>query len=222
MKVFFNRLFSPAFLVGIVGITFGIVIFKTGGLGHPGGDAHFSLGQTQQDAIRNGQRRRYTILSLGSSSIYEVLVSGVSSSDWSLTTRLDAKLELPGGKEVEKALHPGDPDLYCMVQPDATGPATLVINLIGASAPVHYQVLVQRLPVTPGDFTAFGRFPDSTWREARPMRLGHAVFASSDEIEYLDNTQEGKNGLDWYTFTFPGPKPKLAMLTLTSSIGMCR
>ncbi len=214
MKNLFTRLFSSAFFVGIVGITLGMVICKSGGLSRPGGDTQYNLGQKQQDEVRNGETHRYNIFSLRRSSIYELLVSGVSPGRWSLTTRLDAKLELPGGKEVEKVLHPGDPDFYCMVQPEVSGPATLAVKLTGAGAPAQYQVLVQRLPVNPGDLTAFGGFPDSTQGDARPMRLGHTVFASTDQIEYLDNTQEGKNGLDWYTFTFHGPRPKLVMFDI--------
>jgi HEAT repeat protein len=211
MKKHFKMLLFSGVITGIV---IGIVICKTGAFGHPPGDAPCKLGQMLQDEIANAGAHEYTISPLDSSSIYEVLISGVSSSEWSLTARLDAKLELPGGKQIEKVLHPGDPDFYGMVQPEATGPATLVVRVSGTDAPVRYQVLVQRLPVSPADFTSFGRFPNSTWRGARPMRLGHTVFASTDEIEYLDNTQESKNGLDWYTFTFRGPKPKLAMFDI--------
>lgn len=201
-------------IVAVVGIVLGVIICKTGGLGNPATDAHLSLGRTLQDAVRNGETHRYSIPPLDSSSIYELLVSGVSSGGWSLTTRLDAKLELPSGKEIEKVLHPGDPDFYSMVQPEAAGAATLVVNLSGAGAPVQYQVLMQRLPVSPKNFSAFGRLPTSSWRNAHPMRLGQTVFSASDEIEYLDNTQEGKDGLDWYTFTFQGPKPKLVMFDI--------
>ncbi|MGH9446032.1 MAG: HEAT repeat domain-containing protein, partial [Terriglobia bacterium] len=212
MKRHFYRGIQASLTVATTGII--IFAFKSASFGSLAQDAKFKTGQTLQDTILNAETRRYSIPSLDSSSIYELLVSGVSSSGWSLTTRLDAKLEMPGGKEIEKVLHPGDPDFYCMVQPEATGPAALVVNLSGADAPVRYQVLVQRLPVSPGSFTAFGRLPDSTWQDARPMRLGYTVFGSTDEIEYLDNTQEGKNGLDWYTFTFRGPKPKLVMFDI--------
>jgi hypothetical protein len=211
MKRYFKTLLLSAV---IIGITVGIIVSKTPASGGAFVGTQLSPGRLFQEEIGNAQTRRYATARLDSSSIYEVLVSGVSASEWSLSARLDAKLELPGGKEVEKALYAGDPDLYCMVQPDANGPATLVIKLVGATAPVHYQVVVQRLPLSPGDFTAFGRFPDSTWPEARPMRLGQTVYASSDEIPYLDNTQEGRNGLDWYSFTFRGPKPKLVMFDI--------
>jgi cellulose synthase operon protein C len=211
MKKKFNTLLFSGVVTGIV---IGVIVYKTGSFGHPLVDRQFKLGQTLQYGIANEQAHHYTISSLDSSSIYEMLISGVSPSAWSLSTRLDAKLELPGGKEIEKVLHSGDPDFYCMVQPEASGPATLVVSASGAGAPVRYQVLMQRLPVSADNFTSFGRLPDSNWRHARPMRLGHTVFASADEIEYLDNTQEGKNGLDWYTFTFRDPKPKLVMFDI--------
>jgi hypothetical protein len=192
----------------------GVLVCRNGGLADSAQETGFKPGQTLHGAISNSQTRRYNITSLNSSSIYELLVSGVSPGAWPVTARLEATLDLPSGKKIEKVLHPGDPDFYCMVQPESTGPAALVLNLTGASAPVRYQVLIQRLPVQPGDFTAFGRLPASSWRDAHPMRLGHTMFSSADEIEYLDNKQEGKDGLDWYTFTFRGPKPKLVMFDI--------
>jgi HEAT repeat protein len=214
MKKRFDFASSSTLVIGFAGIILGVLICKTGGLGQSAGGPQFNLGQMLKERISNAQTRRYDISSLDSSSIYELLVSGISPGGWPLTARLNVKLELPGGTEIQKVLHPGDPDLYCMVQPKTSGPATLLVSLSGANAPAQYQVLVQRLPISAKDFSAFGRLPDSSWQDARPMRLGETVFASADEIEYLDNTHEGKNGLDWYTFTFRGRRPKLVMFDI--------
>ncbi len=214
MKWFLRGVLSSGVTIGIVGIILGVIVCKTGALSNPGADAHFNLGQTFQDEISRGETRQYSIARLDSSSIYELLVSGISSGSWPLGTRLDAKLTMAGGKEIQKILHPGDPDFYCMMQPESTGPATVTLSVTGVKEPVRYQVLLQRLPVSPKNFTAFGRLPASSWRDAHEMRLGHTVFASTDEIEYLDNKQEGKDGLDWYWFTFRGPRPKLVMFDI--------
>ena len=46
------------------------------------------------------------------------------------------------------------------------------------------------------------------------LRLGRDVYGTADDVDYLDNPDEGKSGLDWFRFEVTGEKPILVYFQL--------
>jgi hypothetical protein len=72
------------------------------------------------------------------------------------------------------------------------------------------QVAVQllRLNLRPDERVRIEREPNDTPEDANPMEIGKTVYGTGDDVDYLYNTDEGKNGWDWFTFEWKG-EPKL-------------
>jgi HEAT repeat protein len=206
-----KRVARFAALPATAGILIGLFILHPPSIASWNQGPHLKFGQSLSTEAASGVARSYRISPLKSSLIYELLVSGKQPGGWADSAILNVKLRLPGGQEIHKALNSGDPDMYFMFQPSAAGAGTLEILADGAQQPLPFEIHLQRLPIGAKDFTYVGRKPAQRWKEAREMQLGRTVFAADDEIEYLDNRQEGKSGLDWYRFEYQGPGPKLVM-----------
>lgn len=207
--------YSKFIFIGVAcTILFATLIAGTGMLATLSPGREIGLGKVFTDEVSASSQRTYSIPQLDANFVYELLISADEPGTWDEAARLDIKLALPAGKQTHKVLHTGDPDMYLLFQPAAEGAGTVEVSLSGAEKPVGLKVLVSRLPVDRGDFVAFGRKPASSWQEAREMRLGRTVFAATDEIEYLDNRDEGKTGIDWYWFEVREPKPQLVMFDI--------
>ena len=111
---------------------------------------------------------------------------------------------------VEKTLHAGDADLYAPFHVSQSVAPKLEVSAVETSGP--FLVRVNRWPIS----TSLKRGANHGWQDASPMVLGHTVFASGDEAEYLpvpgttrkQNADE-PSGEDWYRFDFNEAHPKL-------------
>jgi hypothetical protein len=211
MPQYGKRVVRFAALPAAAGILAGLLFFLPPSIASWNQGPHLKIGQSLSAEAVAGAAQRYQISGLKSSSIYELLVSGKQPGGWPDSAILNVQLGLPGGQEIHKALNSGDPDMYFMFQPPSAGAGTLEIQAEGAHQPFRFEIYLQRLPVGAKDFTYIGRKPAQSWKEAREMQPGRTVFAADDEIEYLNNRQEGKSGLDWYWFQYQGSGPKLVM-----------
>jgi hypothetical protein len=118
----------------------------------------------------------------------------------------------PGGDRPIKALHAGDPDLYLAHRAASDGPSSLVVeNLAG---PISVRISCGLQSIAEGDQTAFEAEPNDSSGQANPMILGRDVYGSADDVDYLENAEEGRSGLDWFRFQVPGPAPVLAYFHL--------
>ena len=64
------------------------------------------------------------------------------------------------------------------------------------------------------DRAAIEAEPNDSWRQANELRLGRDVYGSADDVDYLENTNEGKSGLDWFRFEVTEKKPILVYFQL--------
>jgi len=153
------------------------------------------------------------------SQIYSVLIQQPTPALLSDGTRIKASFAVPGHPDITKTLYYGDNGIYFNYQPPVDGPAliTLARDGSGGSAPVKTEIRVRALPLKPADFVRVERLPNESWKDANPIDLGKTVFASADDQEYLDNTNEGKTGLDWYRFEYKSDTPKLCFFEIDIS-----
>ena len=130
--------------------------------------------------------------------------------------RVEMRFESPGNPEISKKLHAGDPASYFVVRAAEPGEAilTLAAPESPAGEPIAYRVAIRPLNVGAGEEAEIVPNTARDWKHASPMALGKAVFGTSDDIEYLYNTDEGKNGWQWLTFEYQDAKPKLVFFEL--------
>ncbi|MBI2435011.1 MAG: discoidin domain-containing protein, partial [Candidatus Hydrogenedentes bacterium] len=113
---------------------------------------------------------------------------------------VEARLALHASTTLSKRLHAGDPSFYV---PFRTGAGTATLSLeraTGGAQPLEAQVQLVRL-AGPDEQALFEAEPNDSAGTANPMIIGQTIEGSADDVEYLDNHQEGKSGLDWFRLT---------------------
>jgi hypothetical protein len=56
--------------------------------------------------------------------------------------------------------------------------------------------------------------PNDDWHHANPLVLGRDIYGTADDVDYLDNANEGKAGLDWFRFEVTDDEPTLVYFQL--------
>ncbi|GMW00891.1 MAG: hypothetical protein AMXMBFR84_20280 [Candidatus Hydrogenedentota bacterium] len=110
------------------------------------------------------------------------------------------RIELPGSNPIEKRLHAGDPSMYLPLRSQLDASAVTVSatrSAAGPERPIVLQTQWVQLAI-PEEAARFEAEPNDTPDLANPLHIGVTVEGSVDDVEYLDNQQEGKNGLDWF------------------------
>jgi cellulose synthase operon protein C len=128
--------------------------------------------------------------------------------------RVRVELTGPGSFVLRKNLHAGDPDLHMPFRPSIDGSANLNIGAEPGSKVVKVRTSWSRTPIEPDDRPAIEAEPNDSWREANPLILGRAVFGTADDVDYLDNPEEGKAGIDWFRLDIADEKPVLVFFQL--------
>ncbi|MGH9407161.1 MAG: hypothetical protein ACRD3D_15180 [Terriglobia bacterium] len=130
--------------------------------------------------------------------------------------RVVASFASPGNPEISKKLHSGDPGTYFIVRAAKSAPAELRLAAPASadSAPMGFEAAIRPLNVSAQAQAQIVPNTADDWQHASPMLLGKTVFGTSDDIEYLYNTDEGKNGWQWLTFDYTLAKPKLVFFEL--------
>ncbi|WP_165063838.1 HEAT repeat domain-containing protein [Paludisphaera rhizosphaerae] len=141
---------------------------------------------------------------------YEMTVSIAAPADGD---RLRVELIGPAGVTFRKDLHAGDPDVYLPFRPTRDGSASLRLTRADgpSKTPLPVEVSWRSDEV---DDAAFEAEPNDDWRSANPLVLGRSVYGSADDVDFLENSQEGKAGLDWFRFEVSTEKPILTTFTL--------
>src|SRR5262249_7726546 len=116
--------------------------------------------------------------------------------------RVDVELMGSGPDRIRKELHAGDPDFALPYRPSRDGHATLALTPTSSATSSGLLVRIEwaQLPLDRADRAAIEAEPNDSWQQANELRLGRDVYGSADDVDYLDNTSEGKSGLDWFRF----------------------
>lgn len=119
-------------------------------------------------------------------------------------------------QRITKKLYWGDPGIYFVYRAPASGLATIRLEAPAsvATQPIPYHIQILRLNLSAHDETFLSAEPSHDWKTASALTLGQPLFGTSDEIEYLYNTEEGRNGWHWFTFEYKDTKPKLVFFEL--------
>ena len=123
-------------------------------------------------------------------------------------------LAVPGGRQSSKRLHAGDPDLYLPFRPSADCQGLLTIEVDPASGPISCRTIWGRQDIPEADRPAIEAEPNDSWRRANPLRIGRDVYGSADDVDYLENPDEGKTGLDWFRLEVSDESPTLVYFQL--------
>ncbi len=132
------------------------------------------------------------------------------------TARVRVVLTAPGGFEREKTLNAGDSDVFWSFRPQGSGDGRLeVIADDRNRSPIPVRVDWGRRDVeSDADRAVIEAEPNDSWREGQPISLGRPVYGSADDVDDLDNPDEGRSGLDWFRFEVPAGPPILAFFQL--------
>jgi cellulose synthase operon protein C len=130
------------------------------------------------------------------------------------SARVRVTLRSPDGWRTSKTLHAGDPDFYLPFRPSLDGGGALTIESTATSGPTSVRTSWGRLELAEGDEAAIEAEPNDSWRAANPLRIGRPVYGSADDVDYLENLDEGKSGLDWFRFEVTDDLPILVYFQL--------
>ena len=130
--------------------------------------------------------------------------------------RVGVAVSGPDGWRSSKALNEGDPDLSLWFRPTVDGEGSLEIRSDSSSGPVQVRTRWSSPELSMTDQAAIEAEPNDSWRQANPLRLGRAVYGMADDVDYLDNPDEGQLGLDWFRIVVVEDAPVLVFFQLDS------
>src|SRR5579875_1852449 len=118
---------------------------------------------------------------------------------------------------LQGSIHPGQ--TLAWQTPELKAGALYSVNIsldspASLTTPIHFEAEIRPLNVSQKNQVQIVPNTARDWQHASPMVLGKTVFGTSDDIEYLYNTDEGKVGWQWLTFDYNLPKPKLVFFEL--------
>jgi len=192
-----------------------VIVFASPGLADDRRDDQFGSSSPRRLAIGAGRPRTVSLGGLEAGRTYTLLVT-LESGRLEPEERLAVELSGTGADRLTKELHAGDPDFYLPYRPAHDGHAKLVLarkeHAGDSSLPVRVDWRELDLPVS--DRAAIEAEPNDSWRQANELTLGRDVYGGADDVDYLDNTSEGKKGLDWFRFEVTDLKPILVYFQL--------
>ena len=101
-----------------------------------------------------------------------------------------------GPDRFHKTLHEGDPDLLYYYRPKVDGDASIAVMSYGVRP--TGKTTLRWAKVEAGD--AIEAEPNDAPADASALVIGRDVHGTADDVDYLENAEEGKTGLDWYRF----------------------
>ena len=166
-------------------------------------------------SLENGHRETLALGDLKSGETYTLLVS-LESGRVSAEERVQVEFEGTQVDHLKKDLHAGDPDFFLVYRPDRDGTAQLVVarSEQPGAGPLSVRVAWSQPVVPQADRAAIEAEPNDSWKQANELQLGRDVYGTADDVDYLDNHQEGKSGLDWFRFEVTAEKPILVYFQL--------
>jgi HEAT repeat protein len=178
------------------------------------GGPHAKADSRRTVSLAAGGQQTLELGELESRETYSLLVSleGVVGAQ----DRLRTVLAAPREEILTKELHAGDPDYYVANRPRQNGPARLTLSRppLAAAKPLSIRVEWRPLGLASADRPAIEAEPNDSWQQANKLVLGRDVYGSADDVDYLENLDEGKRGLDWFRFEVTGEQPILVYFQL--------
>lgn len=166
-----------------------------------------------EDTVEPGRAIAREFGGLEAGKTYRLLVA-LRSGSLGPTDRATAELTGPGDARIAKILHAGDPDLTLTFRPIKAGKASLHVRAQDGSKALPVLIEWSRLALDATDEAAIEAEPNDDWRQANPLVLGRDVYGMADDVDYLNNPDEGRSGLDWFRFQVDSDQPILVYFQL--------
>jgi hypothetical protein len=163
--------------------------------------------------MRGGDTETFEIGPLSAGATYRFQVA-LTSGNLRQADRLSVCIQGPAGDRFSKQLHAGDLDLYLPYRPQKEGPATLELRADPGANELPVRIDWARQALEPSELSALEAEPNDDWRHANPLSLGRDIYGTADDVDYLDNADEGKSGLDWFRFEVTDDEPILVYFQL--------
>jgi cellulose synthase operon protein C len=166
-------------------------------------------------ALRAGESVRLGLGDLKAGRTYRLLVAAVGA-PLGADDRIRVELAGAGSDRFTKDLHAGDPDMYLPYRPSNDGSGQLSLSRASSKSAVAVSLRVEwaAVDLDGSDRPAIEAEPNDSWQQANELVLGRDVYGSADDVDYLDNQNEGRSGLDWFRFEVTGEKPTLVYFQL--------
>ncbi|MCL4691522.1 MAG: discoidin domain-containing protein [Candidatus Hydrogenedentes bacterium] len=172
------------------------------------------LGQADDQTIEPSATLTYQTAPMTTGTTY-ALDTGLMSSGLPHGAAVQAQVTLPDGTVIEKTIHAGDPSLYVPLRlPEGTAEGPAQVSFTNASThTVHLNSAWVELG-GPDYAQRFEAEPNDSPAQANPLAIGTLVEGSVDDVDYLDNLDEGKTGLDWFRIDITDEEPCLVIFEL--------
>ena len=152
-------------------------------------------------SLKPGESRAMALGELHASRTYRLLVAIVGQPA-TIGDRIRVELEAAGADRFAKELHGGDPDFYLPYRPACDGSAALRLSRSNGRNALELTLRVEwaEIPIKADDQPAIEAEPNDSWPTANRLVLGRDVHGTADDVDYLENRDEGQRGLDWFRF----------------------
>ena len=183
------------------------------GAAEAGSDGAIALSRTT--TIKADAQETVALGDLKANRTYRLLVS-LENGRLQPTDRVKVELSGAGTDRFTKVIHAGDPDFYLPYRPKGDGQVTLTLvrNQSAETTPLSVRVEWRNLALADADRPAIEAEPNDSWQQANELRLGRDIYGTADDVDYLENANEGKSGLDWFRFDMTSDKPTLVYFQL--------
>lgn len=197
---------------------FGIIILAICAIAAPLSSAQdaLALNAPWQTGLAPNQSQSIAAPALEPQSTYS-LDAGLLTSGLAADERVRVEVKLPGADPIAKDLHAGDPGFYLPFRSaaDRAGAATVSVtrNDRGATRALDITARLVKLG-GPDDAASFEAEPNDSPATANRLEVGRTVEGSADDVDYLDNVDESKIGLDWFRIDIADEQPVLVLFEL--------
>jgi HEAT repeat protein len=171
--------------------------------------------QEQRASLPAGASKLLALGTVGQGRTYRLLVS-LETTPLDPDERIAVELRGSGHDPIRKILHAGDPDMDLPYRPATDGHARLGLRRENSAGNGLVDVRIEwhTVPAEGLDRAAIEAEPNDDVKSANTLVLGRDVYGSADDVDYLENKDEGRSGLDWFRFEVEGSKPVLVFFQL--------
>ncbi|MDZ4861786.1 MAG: hypothetical protein SGI88_22660, partial [Candidatus Hydrogenedentes bacterium] len=193
----------------------GLFVFVTGAAVASAQTA-LQLGLPWEKALAPGAAETLVTPALEQGATY-ALDAGLLTAGLAGDERVRVEIQAPGAGAIAKDLNAGDPSFYLPFRVAGTTPASATISITrneaGAARPLNTTAQLVRLG-GPEHAASFEAEPNDSAQTANVLEIGRTVEGSADDVDYLNNVNESKTGLDWFRIDITDGTPVLVLFEL--------
>lgn len=175
-----------------------------------------TLNAPWQAGLAPGQSLTFSTPALESHVTY-ALDTGLLTSGLAEGERVRVEVKFPGCETIAKDLRSGDPGFYLpfRTKTDTQGSGTITISRGdgGPARPLNVTAQLVKLGGAEAE-ASFEAEPNDSPAIANRLEIGRTVEGSADDVDYLDNVDESRKGLDWFRIDIADEKPVLVIFEL--------